>query len=171
MVKLATAQSRLVVDDGARALDADPMALNVANGTLDLETLTLRHHDPAEHHTRIANANYDPDADAPFFRECVAKALPDEELRRWVQKAAGYSISGKFSEFLFIPHGGGANLKSTIEYAWRHALGDYAAEAPSDLLGARRGRVGARRGCSAAGSSRRPRPSRASSSRRSWRRS
>ncbi len=138
MIKLGSAEPRLVLDEGARGLDSNPIALNVANGILDLQTFELRDHDPAEHHTRIANAKYDPKAEAPFFLETLEKALPDPELRRWVQKAVGYSVSGEFSEFLFIPHGEGANLKSTVEYAWRNALGDYAAEAPSDLLVARR---------------------------------
>jgi putative DNA primase/helicase len=39
---------------------------------------------------------------------------------------------------MFMPHGGGANLKSTCLMAPRFALGDYACEAPSDLLIARR---------------------------------
>lgn len=137
-IKLAAAQPLLVLDEGAKGLDANPMALNVQNGILDLDTLELRPHDPAERHTRIAGASYDPEAEAPFFQECMKRALPDEELRRWVQKAVGYSLPGTHSEFLFIPHGDGANLKSTVEYAWRRALGDYAAEAPSDLLVARR---------------------------------
>lgn len=138
MLRLATAQPRLVLEEGAKGLDADPYALNVQNGVLDLRNLQLRRHDPAERHTRIANASYDPDAAAPFFHDCIERALPDPELRRWVQKAAGYSLPGTHSEYLFIPHGAGANGKSTIETAWRDALGDYAAEAPSDLLVARR---------------------------------
>lgn len=138
MVRLGQAQKRLVLEEGARGLDAMPDALNVANGVLDLGTLTLRPHDPSERHTRVANALYDDRAEAPFFLQCVERALPDPELRRWVQKAAGYSLRGGYSEYLFIPHGAGANLKSTVLYAWRHALGDYATEAASDLLVARR---------------------------------
>jgi putative DNA primase/helicase len=137
-VKLATAQPRLVLDEGAEALDPDPNALNVANGTLDLTTFELRPHDPADHHTRVTGAAYRPEATAPFFLETVAKALPDPEIRRWVQKAVGYSVSGDFAEYLFILHGEGANLKSTFEFAVRNALGDYSVEAPSDLLVARR---------------------------------
>lgn len=137
-VKLATAQPRLVLDEGAEALDSDPNALNVANGTLDLSTFELRPHDPADHHTRVTGAAYHPEATAPFFLSTVEKALPDPEIRRWVQKAVGYSVSGDFAEYLFILHGEGANLKSTFEFAVRNALGDYSVEAPSDLLVARR---------------------------------
>ena len=138
MLTLGRAQPRLVLEEGAAALDADPTALNVRNGILDLETLKLRPHDPAERHTRITNADYDRDAEAPFFSDTIAKALTDPQVRRWFQKAMGYSMLGSLSEFLFIPHGAGANLKSTTLAGPRHALGDYACEAPSDLLVARR---------------------------------
>jgi putative DNA primase/helicase len=86
----------------------------------------------------VTAARWDPNATAPFFLATMTLALPDDAIRLWVQKAVGYSISGDFSEYLFILHGEGANLKSTFEYAIRHALGDYAVEAPSDLLVARR---------------------------------
>jgi putative DNA primase/helicase len=138
MVKLGASQKRLVLEEGAAGLDADPMLLNVANGILDLESMELHAHDPRKRMTRVTAASYDPRAEAPFFRECVEKALPDEEVRKWVQMAAGYSMLGSYSEYLFVPYGKGANLKSTVLYALRHALGDYAAEAASDLLVARR---------------------------------
>ena len=138
MIKLGQSQERLVLNGGATALDAEPDLLNVQNGILDLRTLELSEHDPSRCMTKVARAEYQADAEAPFFEECVEKALPDKDVRRWVQKAAGYSMRGQYSEYLFIPFGGGANLKSTLLYGMRYALGDYAAEAASDLLVARR---------------------------------
>jgi putative DNA primase/helicase len=138
MVKLGASQKRLILEGGATKLDSDPNLLNVQNGVLDLGSMELRGHDPRLHMTKLANAGFDPKAEAPFFRECVEKALPDEEVRHWVQMAAGYSMLGSYSEYLFVPFGKGANLKSTVLYGLRHALGDYAAEAASDLLVARR---------------------------------
>lgn len=138
MVKLGQSQRRLILEDGAAGLDSDPDLLNVQNGVLDLGSMERRDHDPKLRMTKLANAGFDPKAEAPFFRECVERALPDEEVRHWVQMAAGYSMLGSYSEYLFVPFGKGANLKSTVLYGLRHALGDYAAEAASDLLVARR---------------------------------
>jgi putative DNA primase/helicase len=138
MVKLGASQKRLILEEGAAGLDADPDLLNVNNGILDLASMERHDHDPKKRMTKLTNASYDPKATAPFFRECVEKALPDEEVRHWVQMAAGYSMLGSYSEYLFVPFGKGANLKSTVLYGLRYALGDYAAEAASDLLVARR---------------------------------
>jgi putative DNA primase/helicase len=138
MIALARSEPRLVLEEGPTALDAKPTLLNVQNGTLDLETLALREHSSEDRLTKITRAAYEPNAEAPFFAATLAKALPDEELRHWVMRALAYSILGTYSEYLFIPWGSGANLKSTILYGLRYALGDYAAEAASDLLVARR---------------------------------
>ena len=106
-------------------MDADPAALNVQNGILDLKTLELRDHDPVERHTRIAAASHEPERRPRSLRSAWSRRYPtrsfavDPEGRRLL--ADRHS-----SEYLFIPHGDGANLKSTLEYAWRHALGDYA---------------------------------------------
>lgn len=64
--------------------------------------------------------------------------MPDKEVREFVQMAAGYSLLGSYSEYLFIAHGSGANGKSTFLNAARDVLGDYADEAPPDLLVQRR---------------------------------
>lgn len=138
MVKLGASQRRLVLEDGPAGLDARPTLLNVRNGVLDLDTLELEEHDPGLLLTKVARAAYDPDAEAPFFLATLERALPDPAIRRYVMKALAYSVLGQYSEYLFIPWGAGANLKSTLLYAVRHALGDYAAEAASDLLVVRR---------------------------------
>ncbi len=138
MVKLAEAQPRLVVKDGAEALDADPNVLNVNNGILGLGTLELDAHDPKRLLTKVTRAAYDPTAEAPFWHEFLELILPDEDVREWVQMAAGYSLLGTYSEFLFIPWGGGQNGKSTFLGALRDVLGDYASEANAELLVAKR---------------------------------
>lgn len=137
-LKAARSEPRLRVR--VSDLDARPDLLNVQNGTLNLKTLELTKHDPAERLTKIAGAAYDLDAPAPFWEATLQRILPDEDVRRYVQMAAGYSILGSYSEYLFVPYGQGANGKSTFLWALRHVLGDYAHEAPSDLLVRRRER-------------------------------
>ncbi len=138
LVELGHSEKRLVVPQGADALDADPDVLNVQNGILDLGSFELHPHDPDRHLTKITNAAYDPDAGAPFWTDLLALVLPNPEVRDWVKRAAGYSILGQYSEYLFLPYGKGANGKSSMLAGLRDALGDYAGEAAPELLVSRR---------------------------------
>lgn len=139
MVKAASSESRLVLE-GADQLDALHKALNVQNGTLSLETLELFPHEPKQLLTKIANASYDAEAKCPFWEDTLEFFVPDDDERRWLQEAAGYSMLGTYSEYLFIPYGSGANGKSTFLWALRDVLGDYACEAAPELLTERRER-------------------------------
>jgi putative DNA primase/helicase len=61
--------------------------------------------------------------------------LPGEEVRTFVQRAAGYSATGDISEqCIFIHYGLGANGKSTFSEVVRAALGDYAMKTPTETL-------------------------------------
>jgi putative DNA primase/helicase len=134
MVHLAEAHPAIVLAGGAASLDADPDALNVQNGILDLRTFELRGHDPAEHHTKVAGAAFEAGAASALWERFLERVIPSPELRLWVQKAAGSSLRGRHSEDLFIPWGSGKNGKSVFLHAVRHALGDYAMEAAPELL-------------------------------------
>ena len=135
MVELAKSERPVSPDE----LDADPMLLNTKSGTIDLRTAELREHRREDLITKIAPVEYRPDAEAPAWGAFLERVLPDEELRGFVRRAAGYSASGDTSEqCLFINHGVGANGKSTFHEAAAAALGDYAMRAPTDMLLARR---------------------------------
>jgi len=61
--------------------------------------------------------------------------FPDEELRRWIWKAAGYSITGDMGEeVFFVPHNSGRNGKSKFVNAISWTLGDYADTAGTALV-------------------------------------
>jgi len=116
-------------------LDADPYLLNAANGTLDLRTLTLRQHDPADRITKVARAAYDQRATSPDWDRFLAQVLPDDDVRAYLQRLAGLALLGKVEEHVFtIATGTGANGKGTAYGAILHALGDYAHVAESDLF-------------------------------------
>jgi len=135
MLELARSEIPVAPDE----LDADPMLLNTKNGTIDLRTGELCEHRREDLITKLAPAEYRPDAEAPAWGAFLERVLPDEELRGFVRRAAGYSASGDTSEqCLFINHGVGANGKSTFHEAAAAALGDYAMRAPTDMLLARR---------------------------------
>lgn len=116
-------------------LDADPWLLNVANGTLDLRTMTLRDHDPSDRLTRVTRAAYDPSASSSDWDAFLARALPDEGVRGFLQRLFGMALLGKVEEHVFpIATGTGANGKGTTYNAVLHALGDYGHVAESDLF-------------------------------------
>jgi putative DNA primase/helicase len=121
-------------------LDADPYLLNCENGTVDLRTGRLREHDIEDMLTKIAAPCDDLLAQPPVFNAFLEKILPALELRQFVQAAIGYAAIGENTEeVLLIPHGHGANGKSTLINAVMGALGDYAMQAAPDLLLAKHG--------------------------------
>lgn len=132
---LALAQSEPGIPVLPDELDRDPWRLCVQNGTVDLHTGELRRHDPRDLITKIAPVAFDPSADAPRWRRFLEEVLPDADVRSYVQRAAGYSLSGDVSEqCLFFAYGVGANGKSTFLATLRDLLGDYAIQARPDLL-------------------------------------
>lgn len=134
---LELAKSELPISpDG---LDADPDFLNCINGTVDLRTGELRSHRREDHITKLAPVEYAPESTAPVWRAFLERVLPTEELRSFVRRAVGYSITGDTSEqCLFINYGPGANGKSTFQEAIAAALGDYAMRTPTETLMAKR---------------------------------
>src|SRR5215208_2414346 len=135
---ISLAESSLPVR--AEEIDADLWLLNASNGTIDLSTGELREHRRENIITKLAPVEYDPDAKAPVFEAFLARVLPSEALRRFVQRAVGYADTGIDSEeILTIFYGVGANGKSTLVNILMEALGDYAMQAAPELLLAKRG--------------------------------
>ncbi len=123
----------------AEQWDADPWALNAANGVIDLRTGTLRPHDPQDLLTKLAPVDYDPQADGPTWAAHLAYFLPDPDVRRQVQRDLGLALfGGDLEEFFAIWYGTGSNGKSTTVKVLQNALGDYAARAAPNLLIQRR---------------------------------
>jgi putative DNA primase/helicase len=141
-------------------LDTDCWLLNVANGTVDLKTGTLRPHARADLLTRCIPVLYDPQAPCPTWerflwrimggtnRETDTEDLGAGELEErhaaddrtqtligFLQRAIGYSLTGDTREqCLFVLHGSGSNGKSTFLEALQALLEDYAQSTPSASL-------------------------------------
>jgi len=116
-------------------LDADVYLLNVANGTLDLRTLELRPHDPADRITKVTTAAYRPDARSDLWTGFLERILPDADVRDYLQRFLGVALLGRVVEQVFtIALGTGANGKSVSYEALLHALGDYGHTGESDLF-------------------------------------
>lgn len=109
------------------ALDTDPMLLNCTNGTIDLRTGELREHDPKDLITKLSPEPYNPEATAPRFERFLREVLVDEGVITFVQRFAGYSLTGDTRErVMAILWGSGKNGKSTLVELLRDVMGDYA---------------------------------------------
>jgi len=118
-------------------LDTHPWLLNVQNGTLDLRTGTLRPADRADLMTKAAPVAHDPTATCPEWLAFLNRIFDgNQELIRYVQKAAGYSLTGDDREqAFFVCYGTGRNGKSTLLETLAAVLGDdYAQQAAPELL-------------------------------------
>src|SRR5215218_3117446 len=136
MVELAKSEVPVSPDD----LDADPWRLNVPNGTVDLRTGELQSHRREDMQTKMAGAEYRPEAGAPTWASVLERVLPNPEVRTFFKKLCGYALSGDVSEHILpVLYGTGANGKSTVLNALLEAVGEYGMQAAPDLLIAKRG--------------------------------
>ncbi len=131
VVKLAGADPRHAV--AVNQLDADPWSLNTPGGIEDLRTGVMRPHSPSELHTMVTAAT--PGGDCPLFESVLERVQPEAAVRDYLQRLAGYSLTGSSREHV-LPffYGGGRNGKGTVAHALRGALGDYGLEVAPELL-------------------------------------
>lgn len=112
--------------------DSEIRYLNLENGVFDLERAELYPHNPSYMITRKFNARYDPDAKAPQWEKFIAAAIPDSQMRAYVQRCLGYTLLGDPSaRSMFIVHGPSGTGKSTFLEAINHIFGDYGGTAPA----------------------------------------
>ena len=132
LVKLAKPRLAVNLTD----FDADPMQLCVENGVIDLATGKLLEPNPAMRHSKMAGVSYDAHASCPRFMQFLKDIFPDDpELLEYVQKVAGYTLTGSTKEqCLFMLLGGGANGKSTLVNLLTKLMGDYAANTAASTL-------------------------------------
>lgn len=131
---LNQAASYLTVD--LEDFDRDPLAVNVANGTLKFDRKdgawgpSLHPHVARDRITRMAETAYDKGAKRPLFDGLLKFSQPSEEMRDFLQALLGYCVTGSTREQLFvILQGKGGDGKSTMMNAIRAAIGTYSAGA------------------------------------------
>ena len=117
-------------------LDPNPWLLNVKNGTIDMKNSEFKAHSQEDMITKIANVEFDPKADCPMWKQFVREIMDYKaEIIRFVQTAAGWSLSGDTSEqTMFILYGTGANGKSTFLNTIMYLLGEYALATPTETF-------------------------------------
>jgi putative DNA primase/helicase len=139
---LKAASSRLKRQQ--QLFDADPMLLNVANGTLELgDEVRLREHRSADLMTRIAAVPFERNAACPKWQAFIDTILPDQKTQLFMQKWLGHNLTGDISEQCFMMlDGKGSNGKSTMMEVTARVLGEYADTVPIESFLHSEGRKG-----------------------------
>jgi putative DNA primase/helicase len=130
----ATTETALVLR--AEDLDADPFLIACANGTLDLRTGELRGPNPDDLISLGNDVPYFPDATCPRWDRFLGEVFgEDEELIGFVQRLAGYSLTGDIREqIVAVLHGGGNNGKDTLIKPLLRVVGEQAETSPMDTF-------------------------------------
>ena len=119
----------------ASLLDNDRLLLNLPNGTYDLRSFTLKEHDPRDLITKVARAEYHPNASAPRWERFINEVIPDPDIRAFIQRYVGVALCGEVREHaLPILVGDGRNGKGTFYEAISWMQGDYAGQADPELF-------------------------------------
>jgi putative DNA primase/helicase len=133
---LSIAQVNPVLVTHSEELDRDPYLLGTLNGVIDLRDGTFRPHSPAVLVTRSVSCTFDPHAECPTFLRFLEEVQPDPEVRSYLQRLTGYTLTGSIGEHLLPFHYGvGANGKGTfLEQTLFKILGTYAAKITDSLV-------------------------------------
>jgi putative DNA primase/helicase len=96
---------------------------------INLRTGELRDGKPEDRITKQVGVTYNPTAACPRWESFVAEVLDDEATVEYVERLAGYSLTGEASEDkLIFLMGHGGNGKTTLLNILRTVAGDYAKE-------------------------------------------
>lgn len=118
--------------------DSDEHLLGVSNGVIDLRTGELLRGRPDLHITRRAPVAYTPGLRNTRWEQFVDFATGgDKELQDWIQRAAGYSLTGlRTYDVMFLVYGPPGSGKNTFVEALVKAMGtqQYAWPLDSSIL-------------------------------------
>ncbi len=114
--------------------DTDDWLLNTPDGTVSLIDGSMAAHDPDNFCTKITAVG--PLGECPIFLEFLKSITDgDDELIAYLQRLAGYCLSGSIREHsLHFLYGTGANGKGTFLNALAGVMADYAAIAPIETF-------------------------------------
>ena len=114
--------------------DLDPWLLNTPGGVIDLQTGKMRRHRPEDHITKITAIA--PGGECPLWLKFLATVTNgDEERQKFLQRVAGYNLSGIIREHaLFFYYGTGGNGKGVFLNTLTGIMGDYAAVASMETF-------------------------------------
>ena len=107
--------------------DTDNDKINCLNGIVDLKTGKLEEHSSERLTMKQAQASLKPDASCSLWLHFLRDVFRgDEELIAYMQRALGYSLTGRINEHcLFVAYGLGSNGKTTLFETVLDVIGDY----------------------------------------------
>ncbi|ARK23587.1 DNA primase [Sporosarcina sp. P37] len=116
--------------------DRHKYLLNIENGVIDLQTGNLKPHDRELKLTQIANVEFDENAKCPVWMKFIDQIFQgDKDLIEYMQRLAGYSLTGDISEQgMYFLVGGGSNGKSTFVNTIKKIMGDYGSQTNSETF-------------------------------------
>jgi len=129
MVELAKSEPGMCVEPNQ--LDRDPLLFNCENGTIDLRTGELREHRKSDYITKKAPVEFHPNVRDPLWEDHIRHVTRgNADLAEYLQRLAGYCLTGLTDEEIFLLFvGGGGTGKTTHLEALKAMMGDYAATA------------------------------------------
>lgn len=132
----ATSDPRILV--GVENWDSDEHLLGVLNGVVDLRTGELLKGRPDLYITRRAPVSYNPGIRNVRWEQFIDFATGgDKEFQEWLQRAAGYSLTGlRTHDVMFLVYGPSGSGKNTMVEALVKAMGtqQYAWPLDSSIL-------------------------------------
>lgn len=130
--RLARADRRLAAN--TEQWDRDPWLLNTPDGVVELRDGSMRGHDPLDYMTKITE--FGPREECEAWHQFLDEVTEgDEELQKFLQRMAGYALTGDTSAHaLFFLFGTGANGKSVLIDTLASILGDYHRAAPIETF-------------------------------------
>ena len=132
-IKLAAGKPAIM----CKSIDFDnaPYLLNCANGVLNLKTFEFSDHDPSQRFMKCTRAAYTPREHSSLWRDTMRQIVPDNDTYDYVQRMAGYCLTGGANEEkLFFLSGPGGTGKGTFIETLGHALDDYSTSVPVEIL-------------------------------------
>ena len=131
----AVAKANLLMRINLEKCDDNPLWVNCRNGVLDAATMSFHEHEPDQLLTMKAGVRYDPEAICPAWEDFFEEVQPDKNMREFLYRVWGYSMTADYSEqAVFINHGGGANGKSVAMDVLSMIIGDYGQVVPIETL-------------------------------------
>ena len=141
-------EARPYLSRAIEGLNAAPLAINTAEATLELVQIDaggeeerlewiVRPRPQAREDliTKRMPVVYDPEAPCPVFMRFLERIQPSADMRAFLQRWFGYSLTALTSEQkLVFFHGSGRNGKSTLVDLIGKMLGDYATSIPIETL-------------------------------------
>ena len=120
--------------------DRDKDLLNCANGTIDLNSMRFRDHNPEDRLTKIIPVEYIPGARNERFDRFISEIMSgDMQRARFLQKSIGYALGGdtRFECMFFLYGATTRNGKGTLMESILRVMGDYGKSVRAETLAQR----------------------------------